>query len=220
MSQILQIVQVILFCMPVLTLLILGVVIWMKTVSVVNRRWYLAILVPLLLANLLAVWVDVPSNGSSVGGSWQFWLTLAVDSILSGLTIFSSRGALVYGVSAAQIEKALTQAFREKGAKISFRSGERRALLRGKQEARILDIHTTEQFKQIIILERFNEVLLQGVSRAAMADLRNRLPDQDYPDEIYNLEYRWAGALYIVLAVIFAVSVWVFFFEPRLIMIE
>jgi len=220
LPQIVQVFQVILFYIPVITLLMMGLVILIKPVSVINRRLFMVVFVPLLLANIMAVMAESFSSGSPVDKNWQFWLTLAVDISLSVTVLFTFRGFLVYGMCAAQVETALTQAFRMEGGVVTSQVVKKRTLLGGEQDVCVLDIHKADQHESLLIIDKVNEVLVQRISRAAMADLSKALPDEECQDDAHQVKSHRIGVLYLVLAFVFAVSVWIFFFEPRLVLIE
>jgi len=220
LPQIIQVIQVILFCSPVITLLILGFVILIKPISVIDQRLFLVVFIPLLLANMLAVVEESLSNGNPLGNNWRFWLTLMVDISLILMVLFAFRGVLIYGMSAAQVEAALTQVFRGRGVLVRSHAVKRRTVLGGEQNARALDIHRSDQHKPIYIMDKVNEVLIQGLSRAAAADMSKALPDGESQGNAHQVQSHRIGVLYLVLALIFAVVVWIFFFEPRLVLIE
>lgn len=220
MTNILQIIQVILFCSPVLTLIAMGLVILTKPVSVLDRRLLIMVFIPLLLANVLALLEDSLSNGNPLGSTWRFWLTLVVDLSLCLTVCVAFRGLIIHGMSAAQVEAALAAVFRQKEDVVTAQVVKKRTFLGGEQDVRRLDLKRSGQHKPLFIIDKVNEVLVRGISRRTAIDLSKALSEMESRDEATQAKSRRIGVLYLVMALIFAVSVWILFFEPRLVLIE
>lgn len=221
MTQTLQTLQLILFAIPTLTLLAIGGVILIKPVSVINRRWYLLVFLPLLLANAAAILENDPSAGAfSSAANWRLWLVLIADLAMAVGVTLVFRGALVYGLNAAETEGLLASTLRDKGYEVHSHVGEKRVLWGSSLDARILTVNQDGQAVDLWITERFNEVIIHAESRNGFVLLKQALPEIPKVERPYDFKSHAMGILYIILAVVFAVLFWIFFFEPRLILIE
>lgn len=82
MPETLTAIQIGLFALPMLLLLGLGSYFLLKPVNVINRRGYLLVIAPLLVANPIFILEDTfnPEGNPSLG--WRFWLVLVVDILL------------------------------------------------------------------------------------------------------------------------------------------
>lgn len=220
MTQTLQILQLVLFSLPILALLILGGVILLKSVTIINRRWYLMIFLPLLLANTLAIFENAP--GSEMGNAlgWRLWLILIADIVMTIWVVLTFRGYLVFGLSADDTLELLTEHFLKEGLDVHLRTGKKRFLWGRTTDAQILTLNQIGQREELWITERFSEVLVGADSLAGSKHLRNVLGDLRRIPRPYDFKLHAVGVLYIVLGLVFAVLSWIFFFEPRLILIE
>lgn len=211
----LQVLQVILFALPILTLLMIGIKILSHAVSIVNRRWYLAFFLPLLLANVLAL-----LTGSRGISDWRTWLILIADVILITGAVWISRGILVYGLKADDVEVILADALRDQGFTVIPSAGVKQDVWGRVSDARILSVRNGGKDYDVWITSRFNEVLVRPQQRTGTADLRRALPALEQQKVPYDFTAHAAGVLFLILALVFAVLAWIFFFEPRLILIE
>lgn len=216
MTQVLQTLQVALFALPTLTLMVIGIVILRRSVSIVDRRWFLAVLIPLLLANTLSIAAE---NGQ-LRLDWRTWLILAADVILISGAVWLSRGFQVYGLDLRQVEHILTDSLHTQGFSVSASSAEKQDLWGRTKNARLLTAVKAEQTHLFWVTSRFNEVLVLP-ERSPDANLFRRvLPALRAAQVPYDFKAHAVGVLYIVLALVFAVLSWIFFFEPRFILIE
>jgi len=105
LSETLTAIQIGLFALPILSLFGLGVYLLLKPVNVINRRWYLLVIAPLLVANPIFVLEDTFNAEGSSSLGWRFWLVLMVDILLLvGITwrigwVWSSSAVLVWEYS-------------------------------------------------------------------------------------------------------------------------
>ncbi len=216
MTQVLQTLQVTLFALPTLILLAIGIVILRRPVSIVDRRWFLAVLIPLLLANTLSIAAE---NGQ-LRLDWRTWLILAADVILISAAIWLSHGFQVYGLDSEQVEQILVDSLHTQGFSVSARSAEKRDLWGRTKNARLLTAVKAGQTHLIWVTSRFNEVLVRPERAPDAAIIRQVLPTLRAEQIPYDFKAHAVGVLYIVLALVFAVLTWIFFFEPRFILIE
>ena len=75
-------IQIGLFALPILSLFGLGVYLLLRPVNVINQRWYLLVIAPLLVANPIFVLEDTFNAEGSSSLGWRFWLVLMVDLLL------------------------------------------------------------------------------------------------------------------------------------------
>jgi hypothetical protein len=216
MLQTLQVLQVILFAITVLTLLAIGVLILARAVSIVNRRWFLLVLIPLLLANTLSIL----SVNRQFNMDWRTWLILAADLVLIVGGIRLAQGYQVYGLSAEEVEQVLTEVLQQQGFTIEMSDLKKQDLWGRTRGARLLRAKKEDQTHDFWITARFNEVLIQSEHAMDAKLLYRVLPALRETKVPYEFKAHAAGVLYIILAVVFAVLAWIFFFEPRLILIE
>jgi len=216
MLQTLQVLQVILFAIPVLTLLAIGVLILARAVSIVDRRWFLLVLIPLLLANTLSIL----SVNCQFSMDWRTWLILAADLVLIIGGIRIARGYMVYGLSAEEVEQVFTDVLQQQGFTIEMSDIEKQDLWGRARNARLLRAKKEDHTHEIWFTARFNEVLIQSQHAMGSKNLYRVLPALRETNVPYDFKAHAVGVLYIVLAVVFAVLAWIFFFEPRLILIE
>ena len=216
MTQSLQILQVILFGVPTLTLMGIGAVILLRSVSIVDRRVFLGVFIPLLLANTLSIL----QGETGLQMNWRAWLILIADLALIVGAVRVSRGFQVYGLASEVVERILEEALIKQGFVVDIHSGEKRDLWGRVRENRILTAHTDEQKYSLSISSGFNEVLLRGDQQGDERYTRQILPVLKGQQVPYDFKAHAVGVLYIVLALVFAVLAWIFFFEPRLLLTE
>lgn len=210
----------ILFIIPGVVLITMGVVILAKPVSVIDRRWYWAVFLPLLLANPLALIENSPIWPGIGPVNWRVWLILAADIFLVVWIILAFRGYMIFGVNVGEVHSTLKDALESMGCEVKIRTGEKRALWGRAWEAQILDVSRSGQSAEIWMTERFNEVVVHADQRSDRPLLKTVLPSLRQLEKPYFFKDHAMGILFIVLAVVFAVVGWIFFFEPRLIFIE
>lgn len=220
MTETLQIAQLILFTFPVITLGAMGVWVLTQPVCIINRRWYLLIFLPLILANSLAVVEDLLSSQHAGLTDWRFWLVVATDVVLVWLVLKLYRGVVLYGLDAETITTTLTEVLRDQGVAVDVNSSSRSQMLGSPVEAQTLTITNGETQKEICLTTRSNEVHLQADSRLAHTMLKETLPALRKIEKVYSINARMIGVLYIVLGILLAVVSWIFFFEPRIILIQ
>lgn len=213
--QIFQILQVTLFALSTLTLLGIGILILSRAVSIVDRRIYLLVFIPLLLANTLALF-----EGNEVRFNWRTWLILGADLVLIVGAILLSRGFQVYGLNTEMVVDILTETFRQQGYTVKTKAAEKRDLWGRTRDACVLTAQKLDEELLFWIITRYNEVAIRAQQRSHTKYLRDTLPALSQQKVPYDFKSHAVGVLYIILALVFAVLTWIFFFEPRLILIE
>lgn len=216
MIHTIQSLQVILFAVPVVALLAIGGVILHRPVSIVDRRGFLVILIPLLLANTLAIL----AGRGELHMDWRTWLILGADLVLIAGAVRFSRGFQVYGLTPETVEQILVNVLREKGFTVETVSTEKRDLWGKTRNAHLLSAGKAGQMHRFWLTARFNEVLIRAERWADTKHLHQALPALRVEKVSYDFKAHAVGVLYIVLALVFAVLVWIFFFEPRFILID
>ena len=215
MIEKLQILQVILFSIPSLALLAIGILILSRSVSIINQRIFLAVFIPLLLANTLAI-----LEGDGLRLDWRAWLILVADLVLITGAVLIMRGFQVYGLEAETVESVLAEALGKQGFTVISRHEEKRDLWGKTRGACLLTVENGDMHHQVWITERFNEVFIRVEQRSSGKILRPALlalRDETVP---YEFTAHAVGLLYIILAIVFALLTWIFFFEPRFILID
>lgn len=220
MLQMLQILQLILFFIPVFTLLSLGAVILVKSVSVISRRWFLAVFLPLLIANPLAYIENRLTSETALGADWRLWLVIIADAVLVFVILRAFRGWAVYGFDADQVRALLQDYFRGQGLNSDGKEETRRSLWGQVWEGCVLSVELLEETASLWIIERFNEVHVRAHSSRGACLLKRALASVKQDEPHYDFSRHAVGILYLVLGVVLAVLGWIFFFEPRLILIE
>jgi len=215
MTPTLQILQVILFTIPTLALVGIGLAILCRTVSIVDHRWFLAVFIPLLLANALSILID-----DSQSYNWRVWLILGADVILIAVAIYVARGYQINGLSPETVIQVLTDDLRQQGFIVEVSSTDRRDLWDKTKEASLITAEKSGRLDQFWVTARFNEVLVRTEQRRSSCCLRTSLPALQQVEVPYDFKAHAAGVLYIILALVFAVMTWIYFFEPRFILIE
>ncbi len=213
--QILQILQLIFFGISTLTLLGIGIVILSRTVSIVDRRIFMVVFIPLLLANTLAL-----LEGDGIFFNWRTWLILGVDLVLIIALLWFSHGFQVYGLDFETVINVLAEALRQQGYTVETRAAQKRDLWGRDREACILTAQNGDKKYPVWIVSRFNEVSIRTQHRRDSGLLHPVVPVLQQQKVAYDFKDHAAGLLYIVLAVVLAVLSWIVFFEPRLILIE
>ena len=191
-----------------------------RPICIINRRWYLAVIAPLLLANPLVILENtLRSEGASSVG-WRFWMVLVVDILLLVGITWQFRGYLVYGLSALESEDLLTQAFTKKGLEVQKNIGVKSSLLGWAGDAVVLTLTQEGQPVDIWISERYREVLLQADTKNSYHLLKSTLSPLREKDQPYRIHAHIMGILFIIFAFVLAVMLWIFFFEPKLIQFD
>jgi hypothetical protein len=217
----LKILQVSLFAVPVVALIVLGLVILLRPVAVINRRWLLLTFLPLLVANLLAAVVGDTQNGIALLPDWRFWAMVVVDVALAvGISIWL-RGVALYGLPLATAEALCKEALEAQGYSVTARIDEKRTLLTTVPQATILTVTIEGREEEFWLTLRAGEVVVRTDSQRGMALLRQKvlpaLRDHQTP---YVFQAHAMGVLYLVLAVVLLTFGWIYFFEPRLVLVE
>ena len=213
--QVFQTLQVILFSIPVLTLLGIGVIILSRAVSIVDRRIFMVVFIPLLLANTLALF-----EGDGIFFNWRIWLILGADLVIIIAILWFSHGFQVYGLKPEMVVDVMSETLRQQGYAVETRVAQKRDLWGRTRDACILTALKGDNKYPVWIITRFNEVSIRTQQRRDSGILHpvvTALHQQKVP---YDFKDHAAGLLYIVLAVVLAVMSWIFFFEPRLILVE
>jgi hypothetical protein len=215
MIETLQILQVILFSIPPIALLVVGIMILSRSVSIIDQRIFLAAFIPLLLANTLAI-----LEGDGLRLDWRAWLILAADLVLITGAVWVLRGYQVYGLKAETVETVVTETLQQQGFTIETHPEEKRDLWGRTREACLLTAENGDGQHQVWITARFNEVFIRAEHRTSGKILRSILPALQNETVPYEFKSHAVGILYIILAIVFALLTWIFFFEPRFILIE
>lgn len=215
MIETLQILQVILFSIPVVVLLVIGIMILARSVSIIDQRIFLAVFIPLLVANTLAIF-----EGNSLRLDWRAWLILAADLVLITGAVWLLHGVQVYGLKAETVETVLAEAFRQQGFTVETRQAEKRDLWGRTREASLLTVENADMRHYIWITARFNEVFIRPEHLSSRNILHQALPALQGEKVPYEFKAHAVGILYIILALVFALLTWIFFFEPRFILID
>lgn len=217
--EVLQILQVALFTIPILYLLVLGLVILLRPVAVLNRRWLLLVFLPLLVANPLAFAEADLRNDVTVVSDWAFWVLVGVDLLLAGGGLWLFRGYSVYGLGEAQVRDGLVEALRAAGRTVAVSQGEQKTLLSKPQNVTTLTVTQGEAAGTLWLTARAGEVVVHTRSRVMMKQLRPALASVGKNQREGGSPNRALGMLYLVVAVVFAVLTWIFFFEPRILVL-
>ncbi|MBG0770934.1 MAG: hypothetical protein H0S82_04460 [Anaerolineaceae bacterium] len=216
----LQILQVSLFAIPVTVLIVLGLVILLRPVAVINRRWLLLTFLPLLAANLLAIVTNDTANGVATLPDWRFWANVTVDLALAAGISFWLRGFAVYGLPLTTVETLCRDALIAQGIEVSVRIGEKRTLLTTERQATIFSVNIEGKEEEIWLTSRTGEVVIQADSAQGKALAKQILPLLRNHQTPYAFQHHAVGILYLVLAVVLLVLGWIYFFEPRLVVVE
>lgn len=220
MREILQILQIGFFALPVLGLLLLGVLMMIKPVLIFHRRLFLLILIPFLLANPLALIETYILPEDTPSPDWRLWLVLVVDILLVAVGYRLLSGWLVYGLSEEKIETTLQDRFEAQGWEFRSSSRTRSTWWGGKRPARYLEASRGDHALTFWLLSQGSEIRLEGTTQEADIHLHKALPTLRRVEKPDQSQEHLTGLLFIVLAVVLAVLAWIFFFEPRLILIE
>jgi len=218
--QILQILQISLFILPVLGLFILGLLILIQPVFIFHRRLYLLIFLPLLLANPLALIEEYVLPEATPSLDWRLWLVLVVDFGLVAAGYLLLSGCLAYGLSEEGVENSLQSWFEAQGWEFRASTGTRSTWWGGQQTARHLQASSGNQSLTLWLLSQGGEVRIQGETHEDQKFIHKALPTLRQVEKPYHFQDHLTGLLYIVLAVVLAVLSWIFFFEPRLFLID
>lgn len=212
--------QLILFFIPVASLAAIGLFILLKPVAIISRRWYLAVVIPMLLANPLALIENNLENNFSLAADWQFWLVLVVDAALLVGSILIFRGYLIFGLGKFEVMDVIAGHFQERGIASQVHAGDRNDKWRVSPNALILTIDFTDKNEDLWVTENMGEIHLRTDSKRSLKIARDAMLAIKRMKKSYIFKQHVMGILYIVLAVVLGVFGWIFFFEPRLIIIE
>ena len=219
--QTIQVFQIILFAIPAMVLVGMGVCILISPLCLIHRRWFLAVFLPFLLANPLAIVANQMSEATVLSSDWRFWLILVADLGLATILLWIyRRGWLMFGFDGDQAASQLAAYFTNQGMKVTLRQEERRSLFGNHLEEQVIRVSGDDLRENLWVMTRSGEVRLQvesvvgsGLIRRALAALRQDTKTSD-------IKLRAVGVLYIVMAAVIGFLGWIFFFEPRLILLE
>lgn len=216
----LQILQLVLFFIPVGALLALGILFLARAVVILNRRWYLFVFIPLIFANPFAVIENSFINDISIMDDWRFWLVIIVDIILlvGGTLLF--RGFQIIGLNASETMAVLKDLGKNRYNSVDLHTGEKRTFWGETRNAIILTVQDQEKQYDVWVMEKQGEVLLQADSVGGTDLIKQAVPVLRKVRKAYVLKDHVLGVLFIVFAVVLAVLGWIFFFEPRLLVID
>ena len=191
-----------------------------KPVCIINRRWYLVVIAPLLLANPLVILENTLRSEGAISLGWRFWVVLVVDILLLVGITWWFRGYLVYGLSASEVEDVLKHEFEERGLEVQKNIGVKSSLMGGSGDAHVLTVTAQGTSADIWISERYKEVLLQVDTKRGYQILKCELSSLRETDLPYQIKAHLMGILFIIFAFVVAVMLWIFFFEPKLIQFD
>ena len=218
--EVLKILQVILFSIPVLALLVFGLVILLRSIAILNRKWLLLVFLPLVLANIVAIFTNETLVFQTLVIDWQFWLILGVDLALVAVSAITMRGYAVYGLTPEQVEQALVQAMMDAGYTATTAQGEWKSNGGRASEAIIIIWEGGGKSRSCAITSRMGEVMICTKSRSDLKPLSAFIGKIRHINNAYEFSQHAVGVLYLVIAFVLAVFGWIYFFEPRLILIE
>ena len=218
--EILKIFQVILFSIPVLALLVTGLIILLRPIAVLNRKWLLLFFLPLILANIAAIFTNESIGFQMLVTDWQFWLILCVDLAMAVVGAVTIRGYAVYGLTPEQVEQVLLQAMTDAGYPATAARGHWKSNWGRASEAIIVTWEAGGGSRSCAITSRLGEVIIHTQSRSDLKPLSAFIGDLRHRTNEYEFSQHAVGVLYLVMAVILAVFGWIYFFEPRLVLIE
>ncbi len=216
----LQILQLVLFFIPVGALLALGILFLARAVVILNRRWYLFVFIPLIFANPFAVIENNFVNDISIMDDWRFWLVIIVDIILLVGGTFLFRGFQIIGLNASETMAVLKDLGKNRYNSVDLHTGEKRTFWGETRNAIILTVQDQEKQYDVWVMEKQGEVLLQADSVGGTDLIKQAVPVLRKVRKAYVLKDHVLGVLFIVFAVVLAVLGWIFFFEPRLLVID
>ena len=220
MLQLLQTLQIILFTISIVGWFILGLLILVNSVLVLHRRMFLLIFLPILAANPLALFEELALPAENASLDWRVWAILVVDLALAVAGYWLLTGWEVYGLSERETEGALKTWCEALGWELDSQSAERKTLWGGNSMGIRLTLLRKGQPLVLWLLGGANETRIEGETPKARECIRQMLPALRRVEKPYRVKEHLTGALYIVLAVVLAVLAWIFFFEPRLILID
>ena len=220
MLETLQILQISFFAVTILGLFILGLLILARPVFFFHRRWFLLIFLPLLLANPLALVEEYALLESAPAPSWRLCVTLAIDLGLIAAGLWLLSGWLVYGLSEKETANAFQAWCEAQGWELTHQPDIRNTWWGGSRQAQLFQVSKKDQTHVFWLLSQGSEVRLEGETPEANFFLRKALPALNQTNRPYQFQEHLTGILYIVLAIVLTVLGWIFFFEPRLILIE
>ena len=220
MLQLLQTLQIALFALSILGWLILGVWILVKPVAILHRRLFLLIFLPLLVANPLAFLEEMALPVDNASLDWRLWAVLAVDLALAAAGYGLLTGWQVYGLSTEDIESAIKAWFDAQGWGMDLQPAERKTFWGGRRMGTRLAVSRDGQQLALWLMQGGTETLIEGETSDARKLLRQLLPALNRVEKSYRIKDHLTGALYLVLAVVLAVLAWIFFFEPRFILLD
>jgi hypothetical protein len=97
--------------------------------------------------------------------------------------------------------------------------GEQKTLLSKPQNVTTLTVTQGEAAGTLWLTARAGEVVIHTRSRVMMKQLRPALASVGKNQREGGSPNRALGVLYLVVAVVFAVLTWIFFFEPRILVL-
>ncbi len=212
--------QLVLFLIPILFLLALGLLILFKPVTIMDRRWMLLAFLPILLDNLLAIFGNETLSWEQILRDGYFWLILGADLTLAiGITL-TMRGYVVYGLTPEQVAQALAQAMTDAGYTADAAQGEWKSIWGRASEAVVITWETGGQSRSCAITSRTGEVMIRTKARSDLRLLSAFMGKIRNVKNPYEFSQHAVGVLYLVMAFVLAVFGWIYFFEPRLVLIE
>ncbi len=220
MLRFFQILQIGFFTIPILGLILLGFLILIKPIFILHRRYNLLAFVPLLLANLLALIEKFTISGGKLALNWQLVLVVAVDLSLIIGGVWLLRGWQIYGLSQVEAANTLKRWFDERGWTIITENTEKSTWWGTLHQANKGQATRGDEALTFWLTRQGNQVQLQGENRKAQHYLHQTLSSLQHVEKPDQTRGHLAGVLYIILGIVLAVLVWIYFFEPRLILIE
>lgn len=220
MFQTLRIFQIVLFAIPMMALIGVGLVILLHPISVISRRWMLLVFLPLLLANSVAIFANETLSETFILRNWRLWLIVLADIGLTVGIIVAFRGYSVYGLNAETVSQTLADEFQNQGYGVEMTTGEKRLLGSGMRDALVISVSQAGRMETIWVITGSGEVVVRADHRGGMQLLKSAIGILKAQIASHDFRSHVTGALYLIFAIVFALLSWIFFFEPRLILIE
>jgi hypothetical protein len=174
----------------------------------------------LLLANPLAILENNFTQPQFLWGDWQFWIVIIADLAFLVFAILLFRGYQIIGLDASEVMSVIKNSLIDSSDEVDLSVGERRLLWTTYPNALVLTSKQPDCVMELWAVERQSEVLLHSHSAQGREQIRKIIPLLRAVEKPYDFKVHAVGVLYIVLAVVMAVLGWIFFFEPRLILVD
>lgn len=217
MNPLIPVIQVGLFAFSALVLFVIGFIILLKPVVILHQRWLILVILPLLLANSLSLFLNISEGMALQPSDWRFWLVIAADIAIIVYLVRNLRSYEVHGLRAIRAADLLEQSWQSAGSPVRR---ERQELSNWWGNSRTVDLLQIDESHSVSVSDYLNEALIRANNRETGQMLRSQFAELRAGKEARSPRLRPMGILYLVVSTVFAVLVWILFFEPRLILIE